>query len=534
MRISEARLLNFKRFSDLTIRGLPKEAKLVVLMGPNGCGKSSLLDAFSIWYRIRAGTGWNRDVAYYQKDVDKEFKAQESVRLSFHAVEGSRLTAEQVRQVFYFRTAYRNDPDFTMTSLSKQPIPYQSPRFQQFIQDDRTVAANYQRLVSLTLAGVYDKKKDNLTVAELREQLVGIVRKSMKNVFEDLILEGIGNPLERGSFYFERGVVKRFHYKNLSGGEKSAFDLILDLILMRDYYPSAIYCIDEPEAHMHTALQGRLLQELFSLIPEEGQLWITTHSLGMMGKARELALNNRNEVVFLDFDNVDFDHACVLEPVSLDRAIWEKFLSLALDEHRPKLAPDTVLLCEGAKQGRKYKNLDSACYSRIFADKYPDVAFVSAGSQTEIENDQNISLLILKELLSHTKLLRLVDCDDKTEQEVNECLHRGIRVLQRRHLESYLFDDEVLSKLCESTNHADKIDQVLQAKMDALTQSESRGNPRDDVKSAAGDVSVSVKRILNLTQAGNTLDAFMRDTLTPLISEDTKVYRELEACIFGA
>ena len=69
---------------------------------------------------------------------------------------------------------------------------------------------------------------------------------------------------------------------NLSAGEKSAFDLILDMVVQSKYYPDAIYCIDEPETHMHTKLQGRVLRELYLLIPGQSQLWISTHSIGML------------------------------------------------------------------------------------------------------------------------------------------------------------------------------------------------------------------------------------------------------------
>ena len=46
MRLQSVQIKNFKRFVDLTIQNLPPDAKLVVLLGPNGCGKSSLFDAF--------------------------------------------------------------------------------------------------------------------------------------------------------------------------------------------------------------------------------------------------------------------------------------------------------------------------------------------------------------------------------------------------------------------------------------------------------------------------------------------------------
>ena len=46
MRIKSVRLKNYKRFTELAIADLPETARLVVLVGPNGTGKSSVFDSF--------------------------------------------------------------------------------------------------------------------------------------------------------------------------------------------------------------------------------------------------------------------------------------------------------------------------------------------------------------------------------------------------------------------------------------------------------------------------------------------------------
>jgi hypothetical protein len=61
----------------------------------------------------------------------------------------------------------------------------------------------------------------------------------------------------------------------------------------------------------------------------------------------------------------------------------------------------------------------------------------------------------------------------------------------------------------------------------------SRGNPADDWKSPAGEITVECRRILGLTQAGNTTEAFLADTLAPLIRSEMQVYEDIKKDIFG-
>ena len=48
MRVKKLRLKDFKRFDDLTIDLGETPKKIVALVGPNGCGKSSIFDAFEV------------------------------------------------------------------------------------------------------------------------------------------------------------------------------------------------------------------------------------------------------------------------------------------------------------------------------------------------------------------------------------------------------------------------------------------------------------------------------------------------------
>ena len=67
MKIDSIHLQNFKRFTNLKIQNIPATAKLVVLLGPNGCGKSSVFDALHTNLVNLGGREAHGDPDYYSK-----------------------------------------------------------------------------------------------------------------------------------------------------------------------------------------------------------------------------------------------------------------------------------------------------------------------------------------------------------------------------------------------------------------------------------------------------------------------------------
>ena len=357
--------------------------------------------------------------------------------------------------------------------------------------------------------------------------------------------DGKWNPMGDGTFLFTRGMSQRFPFKSLSSGKKAAFDLILDLVLATRLVPqydgthprnrNTLFCIDEPESHMNARLQAELLSVLYDLIPENSQLMLATHSIGIMRRAQDIEAENPGSVVFLDFGDRDFDKPQIIDPTKTDRKFWKKAYNVALDDLAALVAPSRVVICEGeplTSQPVGNHSHDAKCYEPIFEAEFPETRFVSMGNDQQIVGDKRGLAEALRLLVGGLEVVRLIDRDDLTDPTISELIKDGVRVLSRRNLESYLFDDEVLKALAASVGKADKTEELL-AEKERICAAKTGDAPQDNLKPVRRDIFDACRKILGLSQRGNTAGEFMRATLAPLIKPGMSVYEELRHDIFG-
>ena len=529
MKKKSIHLHDFKRFTDLTISELPETARLVVLIGPNGCGKSSVFDALHGKAVVRHVWGWNPEqFGYWNKTYSSEggiapggFNDAQKITIEFHG--NSPNTDISWRKSIYVRSAYRNDPDVRMGRLERVGAAVDESRFMRMIENDAVVQLNYRRLVSDGLEEAFEGSDGNTTLGDFRKHLIGDVREAIRQLFDDPLLDlnSLGSPLRDGTFRFTKGDAKRFSYENLSGGEKAAFDLVLDLVLKRREFNDTVFCIDEPEAHLGLRLQAKLLKGLYRLIPDNCQLWIATHSIGMMRSAYDLEQENPGTVVFLDFDKRDFDQPEIITPSKINRAAWEDMHRIVLEDLAALIVPNRIILCEG-KYGEE--GLDAQCYNTIFAEEYPDTLFVSTGGKGE---GVNYSMVIKAIVKAEVVLLR--DKDNLSDREIEKEKANGKRVLSRTKIEDYLLDDEVLSALCgKHTNDGEsKVHELLKLKQ---TKLKDRG---DNIKAIVNDLRKWTIQSLGVQNAGDNYSSFLQDTIASLVKPGMKTYEELEEDIFG-
>ena len=532
MRLKSAQIKKFKRFVDLTISDLSPDAKLVVLLGPNGCGKSSLFDAFQRRLKVDQFFGMNAELKRYYRRT--EFGAgSDEVDLEFHG--GNPTSKDELRKSLYVRSAYRHDPSFIHTAIEQPKNVLDRHAVRRLLDTDMTVQDNYKRIIWRLLGKVMTP---GLMTDDIIADTIGGLQRSMENVFGDIRLDSLVSDQDTGTFTFTKGTSRRFLYENLSGGEKAAFDLLLDVVVNKAAFDDSIYCVDEPEAHLNTRIQGKLLKELYRMIPGDSQIWIATHSIGMVRAAQKIRAEHAEHVVFLDMgfgpdgESRDYDQPQTIEPADPDPRFWKRHYAVALDDMAELLAPDCIVLCEGSMKGDD-PALDESCYNKIFAKKFPRTLFVSVGSATNVEKRLGDLLPILDRIVSATTIKRFRDRDDLSPEEIEVKRTEGVRVISEyRNLESMLLSDGVLSRLCDSLGKTDRFEAIQTARDNALTRDGDQHAP-DDLKPAAQAVHHAARTELKMSSPCETNHAFMRDVLAPLVTANTPEYEKLRDDIFG-
>lgn len=316
MRIKNIQLKNFKRFTDLTLQDIPENAKLVLLIGSNGSGKSSVFDGFE-YIATQNNKGWKSIDFNYKKNNSKDVE----IILDTYELgkEGSyngmmNRTGRLNSSSFYGRTSFRQIPRLTKHALGNRfDISADSDRPATFIDRDERFENDLEHIFGKLLKEFF---RTNDEKSEIKEKIINPINNSLERIFGQengtklRLLEMIP-PLEGriAEINFKKGN-SIFHYNYLSAGEKEVFNILINLVARGEYYIDTIFFFDEIDLHLNTSLQYTFLKEITeNWIPANCQLWTASHSLGFIDYA-----NDNENAAILDFDDFDFDHAQVLKP----------------------------------------------------------------------------------------------------------------------------------------------------------------------------------------------------------------------------
>lgn len=441
MRIKNLSLRNFKRFTQLSIEEIPDNSKLVLLIGANGSGKSSVFDAFGAidsWMKDTKTKGehfWNFCRKANNKQVSVSLKIFDVGDLTLlHSNETNSFINRGgvTPNSFYGRTSFRQVSRLTRTNLGQGGdinLKDDSDRPKYFIDKDNRFENDIEKVTETILKDIFRSNKSN---EQVRQKYIQPINEALYNIFglengTRLELIEIIPPLEGkiAQITFRKGV-SEIHYNLLSAGEKEAVNILFNLLTRTSYFTDAVYYFDEMDLHLNTKLQYNLLKEItLNWIPENCQLWTASHSLGFIEFA-----NDYEHGCIIDFDERDFDRPQVLKPTpknsfeTFEIAVSKDFLDRAIQGRR-------IIFSE---------NLDTALYNDL---RLTETFFFKAVDKRDV-------FFKARDLGHHG----LIDRDYLTDQEVWEIQNSYpfLKILPFYSIENLLFHPDNLYEFFISRN----------------------------------------------------------------------------------
>lgn len=452
MRIKTVKLVDFKRFDDLTIELGDNPQKIIALVGPNGSGKSSVFDAFEEEQKKYKGAHQSLGWEYFSKIAyaigitrSATYDRSRSVQIL-----KSDNTSNFDKKSFYIRTAYRFTSRLFVDSMKAQPnIIEDVNRPTSTSALDHRLQENYERLLGSAFQEFFSDSSIK-TGSQVRDELIGRINSVLQKVL-DIQITTIGDvSAGKGQLFFKKDPSLDFPYENLSSGEKEVVDIIIDLIVKTPEYNDTVFCIDEPELHLNTSIQRKLIVEIEKIVPDSCQLWVATHSIGFL-RALQTDLKDKSQI--FDFSEKDyFNGTHTIKPIRTTRANWQRIFKTALEDLTGLIAPEEIIYCEGrpapdvngAEQG-----LDATIYNDIFSEEFHNTLFISAGG-SDAEVNSAVALQIITKAFNGVRLKLLKDRDVNTDAERATFLAQSPtnKMLERREIENYIFDKEVLREFC--------------------------------------------------------------------------------------
>lgn len=534
MRITKLRLKNgYKRFYDLTIDLGETPARIVALVGPNGCGKSSVLDGmlYHASAHERVGGKQNREISYHSmsdtnsltwQDIEIEFTTG-----SFVQVREAKNSTGAPNTIFSFRSPYRYNSQLKIAQTQAvAEIKLNTYGAGDASSLDAKMEDNYRRLHAF-----YNRYRDDNDIkpSEAKSKIIGDLNASIKKCLA-LEISSLGNVEgNQGTLYFrKKGHPKEFEFNVLSSGEKEVVDLLLDLYLRREDYTDTVFLIDEPELHINTSIQGNLLEEIDRLVGPNCQIWLTTHSIGFL---RALQTKMRDKCQIIQF-RPEFNlaaEAYTLKPTKVGPGTWRDIFAIALDDLAHLVSPSIIIYCEGRAEpgpGQREKGMDAQVFNNIFAESHPDSLFTSSGGNTEPDQRSAIALAVLGKVFPTVDIWVLKDRDMASGKPTNENDRQvylrtnppNHRVLRRWEIENYLYDKNVLKAYCAAESL-----QFDEAAYDIFVTNINDQNLKDETS-----------RIKNFCGIKGSISAdVFKIGLSQYITAGMPAFKELEDCIFN-
>lgn len=450
MRITRLQLKNFKRFTDLTIEAIPKEAKLVLLIGSNGSGKSSIFDAFNAVANANRNRGMEQ--AYYSKN-----NIASNIFIQFDNGGNLNSNPNNIGNTpfkFIGRSSIRIVSRISNTgNADVAKTNYDSPNT--FIDDDQRfnndLSIYMQQIDNALREPVFSgKSADTLKIFQdfihpLNTSLINILGGDATTTIQIAEFQN-ATAQSVGKLIFRKGDSK-INYDLLSHGEKQIVILLLNFIVRKEQYQDAIIYIDEMDCHLNTSLQSKLLNEIVNTwIPDNAQLWTATHALGFIDFSRQAG-----NATIIDLNLLNFDAPQTIVPQPKD----------SLEVYDIAIPKDTIRNILKGYKLVAVENKNDQYYNAALGEK--GYLFLPANNNREV-------FLTVK---GDPKMLGLRDRDYLKPEEITDIRSKfpNLKILNYYAFENYIFHPDNLAELNNhGYNKSEYIHDIFRQKEDKLIE----------------------------------------------------------------
>lgn len=324
--ITNIKINSVRHLKDINIPLSGEKRKNLIITGKNGSGKTSVLEALSIYLKSvaddRSFNDYEDSLVFYRNRLE-EMKQQNNIQeinqceaqIQFYE-DKIQVTRNGLKISFNVETAdmykafqngnmilayYSADRVFKTEevknvekinfnenySINEKP----SIKFVKYLVDLKVTQA-------LALTGNKKEKADQI------DEWFQSLEKLLKSIFGDESIKLIFDE-EQFQFYISMQNREKFDFNTLSSGYAAILDIVVDIIMRMEKYTNrkfeyrmpGIVLIDEIETHLHLELQKNILQLLTSFFPNI-QFVVTTHS--------PFIINSINNAVIYDLENHTF------------------------------------------------------------------------------------------------------------------------------------------------------------------------------------------------------------------------------------
>lgn len=419
---------------------------VIVLAGPNGVGKTRLIDALN--QKFQNPTSFGNVTLQVEATCETEQRAWGKPILRTTDPEDSQrllVTLQKARR----RTSWQSSVlQFESDRSIQQITPF---TFSWDINDPWTEDIGW----NLGFTRLRDRFQDtqHSLFRKVQSQEKEIAKKAkelrrggsetmpldfpdplqpFKNAFRQLLApKTLLDPDPRDQQLYYEYLGQRFPISSLSSGEREVINIVFDFILRN---PSdCVVIFDEPELHLHPELSYKLIQTLRSA-GSNNQFLLCTHSPDIITSSLD------HSVVFLSpARGTDHNQAIrVHEDDETNQALRLLGHSIGIVSLGKQ-----IVLVEGNQA-----SLDKQVYGPILRDHFPSLVLVPTGGKDIIRSFAIVVDHVLDRTIWGVDFFMLCDRDAAADTEVSAVENSAqgrLRFLPRYHLENYFLDAEVLA-----------------------------------------------------------------------------------------